>query len=189
MKAKQTKIIIAGFGGQGVVLTGNIIARACVKEDKFVTGMVSYGAEMRGGTAKASVVISNEPITNPFIRHPNVGIILNQPSLDKFESRLASGGLVVLNSSMIKTTLKRDDLDAVKIDASEIARCLGNVRVANIVALGALIEATKILSPESIEESISDLFSSKKVSLVDINLKALSEGAANCNIQTCTAAR
>lgn len=189
MKAKQTKIIIAGFGGQGVVLAGNIIARACVKEDKFVTGMVSYGVEMRGGTANASVIISNEPITNPFIRHPNVGIILNQPSLDKFEPRLVNGGLVVLNSSMIETPLKRDDLDAVNIDASEIARCLGNVRVANLVALGALIEATKILSPESIEESISDLFSSKKASLVDINLKALAEGAANCNIRTCTAAR
>ena len=189
MKAKQTKIVIAGFGGQGVVLTGNIIARACVKEDKFVTGMVSYGVEMRGGTANAGVVISNEPITNPFIRNPNVGIILNQPSLDKFQPRLASGGLVVLNSSMIETSLKRDDLDAVNIDASDIARSLGNIRVANIVALGAFIEATKILSIESIEESISDLFSSKKASLVDINLKALAEGAANCKVQTCSPAR
>jgi 2-oxoglutarate ferredoxin oxidoreductase subunit gamma len=90
---------------------------------------------------------------------------------------------------MIETPLKRDDLDAVNIDASEIARCLGNVRVANVVALGAFIEATKILRSESIEESISDLFSSKKVSLVDINLKALAQGAANCKVQTCSPAK
>ena len=177
MTSQETKILIAGFGGQGVVVAGNIIARACVIEDKNVTGMISYGAEMRGGTANATVIISDAEIVSPFVERPNIAIIMNQPSLDKFEPTIVSGGLAVLNTSLVDRDLKRDDLDAAKIDASVIARELGNVRVANIVALGAFIEKTRLLDPASIATAIEDLFSSKKAQMVEINKKALLEGA------------
>ena len=177
MSNHETKIIIAGFGGQGVVVEGNIIARACLIEDKNVCGMVSYGAEMRGGTANATVVISDEEIASPFVDRPDVVIIMNQPSLDKFEDMIISGGLAVMNTSLVDRDVRRDDLETAKIDASKIAREIGNVRVANIVALGAFIEKTKLLEAASLSKALEDLFSSKKAELVEINKKALYEGA------------
>lgn len=177
MSNQETKIIIAGFGGQGVVVAGNIIARACVIEDKNVCGMISYGAEMRGGTANATVVISDDEITSPFVDKPDVVIIMNQPSLDKFEDMIVSGGLAVMNTSLVDRDVRREDLATVKIDASRIARDLGNVRVANIVALGAFIEKTKLLDPASLSQALEDLFSSTKAELVEMNKKALYEGA------------
>jgi 2-oxoglutarate ferredoxin oxidoreductase subunit gamma len=180
MHNKEAKIIIAGFGGQGVVLTGNILARAGMAEDKHVTGMVSYGAEMRGGTANSTVVISDNDIASPFVVNPNIAIILNQPSLDKFEDRLLPKGLVVINTSLISRELQRDDLEVVKIAATDIANKLGNVRVANIVALGAFIEKSGLLKTESVLQAIEDLFLSKKPKLVEINKKAFQQGAENC---------
>lgn len=176
MANNQTRIIIAGFGGQGVVLAGNILARAAVIEDKNVTGMVSYGAEMRGGTANATVVISDEKIASPFVEVPNVAIIMNQPSLDKFEDDIASGGLAVMNSTMVEKVGPRTDLERVSIDASDIARSLGNIRVANIVILGAFIKKTGIVKPQSIIQAIDELFSSKKPAFVEINTNAFNAG-------------
>jgi len=181
MSGRETKIVIAGFGGQGVVVAGNILARGCVIEDKNVTGMVSYGAEMRGGTANATVIVSDEEIASPFVERPDAAIILNQPSLDKFESRLADGGLVVMNSSLTGRDVERSDLDVVKVEATDAANRLGNVRVANIVALGAFIAKTKLLAAASIEQAISDLFSLKKPEVVEINVKALRLGAGVVN--------
>ncbi len=117
MSGRETRIVIAGFGGQGVVVAGNILARGCVIEDKNVTGMVSYGAEMRGGTANATVIVSDEEISSPFVVRPDVAIILNQPSLDKFESQLGDGGLVVVNSSLTSRDVERDDLEMAPFDA------------------------------------------------------------------------
>lgn len=176
MDGKQARIIIAGFGGQGIVLAGNIIARACVMEDKHVTGMVSYGAEMRGGTANATVIVSDEEIASPFVDKPNMAIILNQPSLDKFENKIESGGLAVINSTLVTRDVTRDDIDVVKVDALEIARWLGNERVANVVALGAFIRKTDLLDMSSIVKAIEQLFARKKAALVAINRKALKEG-------------
>ena len=181
MSGRETKIIIAGFGGQGVVVAGNIIARGCVIENKNVTGMVSYGAEMRGGTANATVIISDGEIASPFVEHPDAAIILNQPSLDKFESRLGEGGLVVMNSSLTIRDVERPDLDVVKVEATDTANRLGNVRVANIVASGAFIGKTKLLEVASIEQAISDLFSLKKPEVIEINVKALKLGAGMVN--------
>jgi 2-oxoglutarate ferredoxin oxidoreductase subunit gamma len=176
MVDKATQIVIAGFGGQGIVLTGNIIARACVMEDKHVAGMVSYGVEMRGGTANATVVISDSEIASPFVSKPDIAIILNQQSLDKFEDQIAENGIVILNSSMITRDVVRKDLQVVHVDAAEIARWLGNARVANVVALGAFIAKTGILQTESVEAAIVQLFSKKKAALITINKKALLEG-------------
>ncbi|MDH4202280.1 MAG: 2-oxoacid:acceptor oxidoreductase family protein [Phycisphaerae bacterium] len=177
MDREQTKIIIAGFGGQGIVVIGNIIARAAVIEDKNVVGMVSYGAEMRGGTANAAVIISTEEVASPIITHPDAAIILNQPSLERFEPELEPDGTVLLNTSMVKRQPQRTDLTCIKVNATQIAHDIGNLRVANIVCVGAFIEHTKLLSMDSIEQAVKDLFSNKKAALVEINLKALHAGA------------
>jgi len=177
MDRQETRIIIAGFGGQGIVLIGNVIARAAVIEEKNVVGMVSYGAEMRGGTANATVVISDDEIFNPFVAHPEMAIILNQPSLDRFEPQIGKDGLVLMNTSMIKRGPQRTDLKCIKVNATQIAQEVGNLRVANIVSVGAFIEHTNLLSRASIAQAIEDLFSSKNPKLVEINLKALHAGA------------
>ena len=176
MVNKHTKIIIAGFGGQGVVLAGNILARAAVMENKHVTGMVSYGAEMRGGTANSTVIISDKKIASPLVVTPDVAIILNQPSLDKFEPSIAENGLAVINTSLVSQPGSRDDIDRVNIEASDIANSLGNKRTANIVILGAFIKKTNLLKPESVIRAIEELFSSKKPALVEVNIKAFSAG-------------
>jgi len=177
MTDHETKIIIAGFGGQGVVVAGNIIARACVIEGKNVTGMVSYGAEMRGGTANATVVISDGEIASPFVERPDIAIIMNQPALDKFEEMIAPGGLAVLNTSLVDHDVRRRDLEVAEIEASGIARRLGNVRVANMVAVGTFAARTGLLDISSLAQAIKDLFGTKKPGLVDINIQALRRGA------------
>ena len=172
----ETKIIIAGFGGQGIVLVGNLIARGAVMEGKNVTGMVAYGAEMRGGTAYATVVVSDEEIACPFVEHPDVAVVLNRPSLEKFEPAVLPGGLVLANTSLVKRDLRRQDLSMICVEATEIARELGNIKTANIVMLGAFIRHTKLLQIESITRAVRDLFSTKKPGLISINLEAFNAG-------------
>ncbi len=179
MNNNEMKIVIGGFGGQGVVLAGTILARAAMAEDRYVTQMVSYGAEMRGGTANSTVVISDSEIASPVIERPDVAIILNQPALDKFEERIVSGGLAVVNTSLVGREVKREDLDVVKVAATETANRLGNVRVANIVALGAFVAKTGIVKTASVVRAIEELFSEKKPGLIEINKKALTEGAGD----------
>ena len=180
MAGNETKIIVAGFGGQGTVLAGGVLAKACVIEGKNVTQMVSYGAEMRGGTANSSVVISDGEIASPIIERPDVAIILNQPSLDKFEALVVDSGLLVVNSSLVKRDIARSDLSVVTIDATRIAQQLGNIRVANMVALGAFVKKTGLLKMESLESAVEELFAEKKVGLIEINCKALQRGAGQC---------
>jgi 2-oxoglutarate ferredoxin oxidoreductase subunit gamma len=177
MNNNETKIIIAGFGGQGVVLAGTLIARACIYEELNVTGMVSYGAEMRGGTANSTVVISVGQITSPVVERPDIAIILNQPSLDKFEEKIVDGGLVILNSTLVERDVQREDLEVVKAGATQAAQELGNTRVANVVALGAFVEKTKLLKKESLLRAIEDQFSQKKSGLVEVNKRALEVGS------------
>jgi 2-oxoglutarate ferredoxin oxidoreductase subunit gamma len=181
MSSREKKIIIAGFGGQGIVLAGNLMARACIFENKHVTGMVAYGAEMRGGTANATIVISDEEIASPVVETADIGMILNQPSLDRYEDTMAKDGLMVLNSSLVKRQLKRKDLSTFNIDATHIAEQLGNARVANIVALGAFIKATGLLKLESISQAIDELFAEKKASMAEINKQALQAGFERCD--------
>jgi len=176
MLNKEIKIIIAGFGGQGVVVTGNILAKAAMAEGKQVTGMVAYGAEMRGGTANATVVMSDGPIASPVVERPDIAIILNQPSLDKYEEKIVANGIAVVNTSFVDREVTRKDINVIKINAGEIALKLGNIKVANIAALGALIGKTKLLDAAGVIVAIEDLFSKKKASLVEINKKAFAAG-------------
>ena len=139
--------------------------------------MVCYGAEMRGGTANATVIISDDEIASPFVNFPNMAIILNGPSLDRFEPLLTKDGLVLINTSMIKRDPQRSDLTCIKIDATQTAHEIGNLRVANVVSAGAFIQHTNLLKMASIERAIEDLFSHKNPKLVEINHKALHAGA------------
>lgn len=182
MSKHEKKIVIAGFGGQGIVSIGNVLARAAVIEDKNVVGWVCYGAEMRGGTANASVIVSDQEIASPFVNFPNMAIILNGPSLDRFEPLLTQDGLVLINSSMIDRDPERDDLTCIKIDATNIAHEIGNFKVANMVSTGAFIKHTNLLKMTSIEKAISDLFSHKNPKLVETNLKALHAGAERSRV-------
>lgn len=179
MDNQATYITIAGSGGQGIVVVGNLIARACVIEGKNASGWVAYGAEMRGGTANATVIVSQEEIACPFVETPDMAIMLNQPSLERFEGNIVEGGMVLLNTSMIQRPVERDDLEQVFLAATEMAHELGNLKVANIVALGAFIDHTQVVKMDSIRQAIGDLFASKNPKMVELNLKALDVGAAN----------
>jgi len=179
----QKKITVAGFGGQGIVAIGNVISRACLVEDKNVTTMVSYGAEMRGGTANSSVIVSDEEISSPIVNKPNVAIIMNQPSLDRFEPTLEPGGVIVVNESMTHRDVNRDDLAKIYVRATDIANEMGNLKVANIVILGAFIKHTGLLKMESVEQGLRELFGAKKPELVELNIKALHAGAERSRCQ------
>ena len=177
MSGRETKIIIAGFGGQGVVVAGRILAQACIYEGKNVTVMVSYGAEMRGGTANCTLVMGDGEITSPIVEKPDVAVLLNQPSLDRFGGDIVEGGVMVVNTSMANGQPQRNDIKAVRVAASQEAVKLGSVRVANIVCLGALLKATGLLKLESLGKALEEVFGEKGAKVVELNKKAMSAGA------------
>ncbi len=177
----EEKIIIAGFGGQGVVLAGNVLAQTALIENKNVAAMVSYGAEMRGGTAHCTITITDKEIASPIVDNPTMVIILNQPSLEKFENKVVKNGLIVINSSLIDTEVKRKDVRVIKVPATDIANELGNIKVTNLVLLGAFIKKTNILNLNSILENLHKFFPKRKQDLVEINRKALQKGAESCS--------
>ncbi len=170
----EHKIIIAGFGGQGVVLAGSLLANAALLENKKVAGMISYGAEVRGGTANSATIISDEEIASPIVDKPNIVIALNQPSVDKYKDKIEKDGFLVINTSLAEE-IKNKDINIVKIDATRIASDLGNVKAANIVAVGALIKKTNILKLEDAKKALPLVLKGKQ-ELVDINEKALMKG-------------
>jgi 2-oxoglutarate ferredoxin oxidoreductase subunit gamma len=171
-----TRIIIAGFGGQGIILTGKLLAYSAMIENKEVTHMPSYGAEMRGGTAHCSVIISDQPIASPVVSNPDISLVFNQPSKTKFESKIKNNGKILINDSLVKEKTKRDDIDAYYIDATNLADQIGNVRSANMVMLGALAKITNIVKLETIIDSLSKVISARNRSLIEINTKALKKG-------------
>ena len=171
------EIIRSGFGGQGIMAIGKTLAEAGMKEDLCVSWLPSYGPEMRGGTANCSVVISGEDIVSPMVLNPTELIAMNKPSLTKFESLVASGGMIFVNSSIAKEKAERTDIVSFYVPCLEIAGELGNMKVSNMVMLGAYIEATRLLKPETIREMLSHLFTGPKAGLVEINVEALRRGA------------
>lgn len=169
-------IMIAGSGGQGVLLTGKLFAWAGILEGMNVTWFPSYGAEMRGGTANCTVIISNEIIGSPIVQNPGAFIIMNSASLERFESKIKQKGLIILNSSLINNGGKRKDLDVVKIPANEIAEKVGDVRVSNMVMAGALIGKKKEISINALKRAMKKVIPASKASLMEINEKALEAG-------------
>jgi len=171
----QNDVIMAGFGGQGILLIGKMLAYAGMHEGKEVSWLPSYGPEMRGGTCNCTVVISDRPVGSPVIRSPRAVLAMNLPSLDKFEGDVRPGGLLLINSSLINRETARTDLTVVKVPANEIANSLGNPRAANMVALGAYLGATGAVAIAEVEAVVRETFSAKP-QLVDINLLALHRG-------------
>lgn len=169
-------ILIAGFGGQGVLSTGQLLAYAGMLEDKHVAWIPSYGPEMRGGTANCGVTISDSPISSPIVSEPTVLIVMNRPSLEKFESSVITGGIILVNSSLIDLKVKRDDVQAVYVPANDIAEELGNSKVANSIILGALIGLTRVVSMESVVESLKRVLPARRHNLIEINRRALEKG-------------
>jgi 2-oxoglutarate ferredoxin oxidoreductase subunit gamma len=173
----QNDVIMAGFGGQGILLIGKMLAYAGMHEGKEVSWLPSYGPEMRGGTCNCTVVISDRPVGSPVIRSPRAVLAMNLPSLDKFEHDVRPGGLLLMNSSLINRDPARTDLTVVKVPANEIANSLGNPRAANMVALGAYLGATGAVSVAEVEAVVRETFSAKP-QLVESNLLALHRGFA-----------
>lgn len=172
------EIIMAGFGGQGVMAMGKILVEAALKEGKNVSWLPSYGPEMRGGTANCSVIVSEEPIGAPIVTEATAAIVMNRPSLDKFENDVVPGGLLLINSSLIDQKAKRDDIKVYYVPANDIADELGTGKIANIVMLGAYLKASGAAKEESVMEIITEIFSGKKASVIPLNKEALIRGAA-----------
>lgn len=172
----ETSIIISGFGGQGVLFAGQLLTYAGMDAGKHVTWIPSYGPEMRGGTANCTVIISDDPIGAPVVSRPDVALVLNQPSFDKYEPLLKPGGLLVVNSSIVTTQIKRGDIESVYIPANTIAEQLGSVKMLNMVVVGALLRRRPVLSLAVIEQALVDHLPPKKASLIEGNLRVLRQG-------------
>jgi 2-oxoglutarate ferredoxin oxidoreductase subunit gamma len=171
------EIIIAGFGGQGIMLTGKLLAQTAMKAGKEVTYMPSYGAEVRGGTANCMVVIAENEIACPVVGRPDSLIVLNKASLNKFAPRLKNGGLLIMNSSLIDVNPELDDsIEVVSVPADQIAVELGSPRSANMVALGAYLQKRGFLTPDAAAQAMPDVLASRYHKTLPVNIKALHKG-------------
>lgn len=170
------QLIIAGFGGQGVLLMGQLMAYAGMLDGREVSWMPAYGPEMRGGSANCSVVISDSPVGSPKVEDADVVIAMNRPSMDLFESAVVPGGLLIYNSSLIDVKPSRTDITCVAVNCNDIAQELGNDRVANMVMLGALMERTKPFDVELLVEALRHKLGARKEKLIPLNREAISRG-------------
>ena len=171
----HTEIVMAGFGGQGVLLIGKLLAYAGMNAKNEVTWMPSYGPEMRGGTCNCTVVLSDQPIGSPISKRPDALIVLNLPSLDKFEDAVRPGGIIVVNTSLINRLPRRTDVKVVPVAANEIAVELGNAKAANMVALGAFLGASGLVDRENVDGVLAEAFASRP-KVVATNQQALRRG-------------
>ncbi len=170
------EIVLAGFGGQGVLFLGKIIAVAGMIDGKQVSWIPSYGPEMRGGTTNCSVVVSDRLIGMPVVPHPNVLVTMNRPSLEKFEAKMQPKGFLLVNRTLIEIQHTRTDITAAYLDITGIAAKIGNPRLANIVALGGLISLVPLVTKASAVEALRRELSEKKAALLDLNLQAFEAG-------------
>ncbi|UCC89976.1 MAG: 2-oxoacid:acceptor oxidoreductase family protein [Anaerolineales bacterium] len=173
----QEEMIFSGFGGQGALFAGMVLAYAGMDSGKNLTWIPSYGPEMRGGTAHVTVIIGDEEIGSPITRYPSAAMALNSPSLEKYEPLVKEGGVLVYNSSLISRVHQRSDIRYIPVPANEVATNLGNVKMANMVALGALVAVTKVLPLEAVAQALRDHLPESKRDLVEPNLEALRRGA------------
>jgi 2-oxoglutarate ferredoxin oxidoreductase subunit gamma len=177
-------VIIAGFGGQGVMLIGNLLAYAGMNTGLNVTYIPVYGPEMRGGTANCTVVLSEEDIGSPIIRTPVSLIIMNRPSLDKFQPRLQDGGVQIINSSLVEPDLaEKDRVQSIFVPCNEIADNLGNTRMANMVAIGAYVQATGVMPVQALQDALPHVISKRYEKMIPKNAEAIAQGAAQAQTQ------
>ena len=169
-------ILVAGFGGQGVLFAGKCLAYEGLIEDKQVSWLPSYGPEMRGGTANCSVILSDTPVGSPIVSNPNVLIAMNLPSLDKYENATVSGGKIFVESTLIDRKIERADVEAFYIPATKIATELGAPTLANMVMLGKVIKETGAVNFGDIEAGLRKVIPARKADMLAINLKAVEAG-------------
>src|SRR5512140_3208393 len=172
----QKEIVIAGFGGQGVLFGGQVLAYSAMDAGKEVTWIPSYGPEMRGGTANCTVVIADEEIGSPMVEHPPLAIALNLPSFDKYEDELQSGGTLIVNKSMVDRSQKRADIHVVFVPCNEIAEQIGDKKMLNMVAIGALLTALPELTFGDVQKSLESHIPARHRDLLEKNLEALKRG-------------
>jgi 2-oxoglutarate ferredoxin oxidoreductase subunit gamma len=172
-----TEIILAGFGGQGVLLIGKLLAYAGMRAGREVTWLPAYGPEMRGGTCNCTVVLSDRPIGSPISKSPHGLVVLNLPSLDKFEAAVRPGGIIVVNTSLISRLPQRTDVRVVAVPANEVAMACGSAKAANMVALGAYLGSSGAADLAQMQDIVAESFAAKPA-LVELNHEALSRGFA-----------
>jgi 2-oxoglutarate ferredoxin oxidoreductase subunit gamma len=170
------KTIFCGFGGQGVLMMGHSLAHGAMMEGYQVTYLPAYGAEVRGGTANCTVAVADEEIASPIASEPNYLVVMNTPSLYTFQNRVAPGGSLFLNSSIIEARPSRKDIDIYEIPCIEIAEKMGNPRAANIVMMGAFLKKTALVSPEAYLKSLETIMGGKKKAIADANRAAFAAG-------------
>lgn len=171
-----TQILIAGFGGQGVLFAGKFITYKGLLENKNVSWLPSYGPEMRGGTANCSVIISDDPVGSPIVSNPDVLMVMNLPSLDKYENAAAKGAKIFVDSTLIARKVERKDVEAFYIPATQMANDAGIPTLANIIMVGKIIKETGVISHEDLVGALKKVVSAKHADLLDVNLKALDMG-------------
>jgi 2-oxoglutarate ferredoxin oxidoreductase subunit gamma len=173
----QQEVIIAGFGGQGVLFAGQLLSYTALDQGKEVTWIPSYGPEMRGGTANCTVVISDEEIGSPLVNRPTAVLAMNLPSLEKFENLVKEGGVLVVNASMVNREVQRKDIKVVSIPANEIAQEIGSERAVNMVMLGALLGNLDLLSLDAVDEALNNHLPERHKKFLPMNKEALRRGA------------
>jgi 2-oxoglutarate ferredoxin oxidoreductase subunit gamma len=177
----QHDVVFSGFGGQGVLFAGQVLAYATMDSGLHVTWIPSYGPEMRGGTANCTVVVADEEIGSPLVNHPSTVVAFNNPSVEKYEPLVAPGGLLIYNASLTSRTLTRSDMCGIPIHASEVAAELGDARLLNMVMLGALVQLIEILPIDAVETALEGHMSTRRPELLALNRKALRLGMALAN--------
>jgi 2-oxoglutarate ferredoxin oxidoreductase subunit gamma len=172
----ENRIIIAGSGGQGILFLGKLIAYSGMLENKNVTWFPSYGAEMRGGTANCTVIVSDDMIGSPVIRNPDILIVMNEASYNRFSERLLSGGVLIYDSSLINVKDKRNDIKIVGVPATEISAALKNTKSANMVMMGALVGLTHTLTISSVIQAIDEITPSHRKDSANVNKELIKKG-------------
>ena len=173
---KTTQILIAGFGGQGILFSGKFLAYKGLVEELQVSWLPSYGPEMRGGTANCNVILSDDPVGSPIITTPDVLIAMNTPSLQKYVNTVVSGGQIYVDSSLIDAKVERDDVEVFYIPATQMAKDAGIATLANMIIIGHLLENNPELSFDGVDAVVDSLVPPKKAALKELNIKALSLG-------------
>ncbi|MCF0238436.1 MAG: 2-oxoacid:acceptor oxidoreductase family protein [Sphaerochaetaceae bacterium] len=176
MANKENQIVIAGFGGQGLLFAGKVLAYAGLSEDRQLSWLPSYGPEMRGGTANCNVILSDEPVGSPIVSNPDILMVMNSPSLDKYEDSVVKDGYIFCDSSLISRPVARKDVKSYAIPATEIAKSIGAQSLANMVLLGAIVKVTGCISQDALMAGLKKAIPPKKAELFDLNLKALEAG-------------
>ncbi len=172
-----TQMLIAGFGGQGILFTGKFLAYKGLVEGKEVSWLPSYGPEMRGGTASCSVILSDEPVGSPIVSTPDILVAMNLPSLDKYEDTVAPGGIIIVDSTLIEREVKRDDVTVYYVPATKLASDNDMPTLANMIIAGKLLMATDGFSEEGVDAALKKVISAKRADMLDVNKKAMQIGA------------